>query len=150
MFNGRKIHANIPRFERNSAIGKLTFRNGRNMDGNNVVVGFHREAGVAAKRYTAEEKFFAEVVLESKYGGTEASTLKISFDFEPAVADRWKKSFVEEVLVPGESFNILSFLEAVGFFAINVFPLGLTFCILEESEEGMINEIFTEGGEWWK
>lgn len=50
MFYGRKIHVNLPRFERNIVSKVVVFSKGRFLGGENVKMDIHREGGAAVKR----------------------------------------------------------------------------------------------------
>lgn len=41
-------------------------------------------------------------------------------------------------------------LEMEGYFAIKITPLGGSLCLLEETEEGLINDFIGVGESWWR
>lgn len=63
---------------------------------------------------------------------------------------RFSKAFVGRIKIPGSAYNIQTQFEMEGFFAIKVTPLGGGLCLLEESEEGFIEDLIGDGESQWK
>lgn len=62
---------------------------------------------------------------------------------------RLNKAYVGKDLIPGTAYNILMHKEMKGIYAIKVSPLGDNFCLLEELEEGYIEDFIGKEVLWW-
>lgn len=58
--------------------------------------------------------------------------------------------YIGEVHHFGSSFNMQTNFEMEGYFQVRVFPLGPNLCLLEEGEEGEIEDLVNGGSSWWK
>lgn len=63
---------------------------------------------------------------------------------------RLKKAYVGKALILGAGYNIHMHMEMEGIFAIKVIPLGGNLCMMEELEEGFIEDFIGEEETWWK
>lgn len=61
-----------------------------------------------------------------------------------------RKHSLVKCFIPSDSFNIQSHLEIEGFFTVKVFLIGVNLCLPEETKEGMIQYLISEGISWWK
>ncbi|XP_058739160.1 uncharacterized protein LOC131611050 [Vicia villosa] len=147
IIDGKKIHVNQPRFVRGSRDG-----GSRNFGNENQYRGGGREEIKRRfNRTVGKSLSFAEIVQGSnKSKEDKTDTTMLCFKTPTVNLDRWKKTYIGEVLYPGESYNIQTHMEMEGFFSIKVHPLGANLCVLEEMEEGIIKELLEEGIWWWK
>ncbi|CAI8607977.1 unnamed protein product [Vicia faba] len=119
---GKKILANLPRYERyggKEAVGRF---------------------GGTKERVT-QNQLAKDVQVERsnlKYSSKEEDNLRLS------------KAYVDQVIILGSTYNIQTNFEMEGYFAIKVTPLGVNLCLLEESEEGVIEDLIGGGETWWK
>ncbi|XP_058782131.1 uncharacterized protein LOC131656419 [Vicia villosa] len=155
MFDGVKIHANVPRFSRNSA-GVLPRGKWRNEEDH-----LHNQGGQGHLRQgfsrgfvhpTRDYRSFAAVVAEESAGVGKAANTKtlLAFSSKAEDRDRLSKSLVGTLRIPGSGRGIEQRIERSGFFAIKAIPLGATKCLLEEREEGALGDFIKEGKEWWQ
>ncbi|XP_058726177.1 uncharacterized protein LOC131597499 [Vicia villosa] len=143
--DGRKIHANISRIDRGLGDafwrrlgyneGAAVLRRGDSMDGMSSFVGV---------------KYFANIVSEGKKKVVHDAHSSFAFSFKPKHSNQWKKAFVGEVLFSSESFNIQTHLEVKGISVVKVCPIGANLFLLEETAEGMILYLISEGSSRWK
>ncbi|XP_058749783.1 uncharacterized protein LOC131622758 [Vicia villosa] len=161
IIDGKKIHANVPRFERSIS------NRGNSMARGKVA----EESGVRAKESSEPEKVsesrnnnqgyrkgwsFAEavgkvkVVSEGVEVPTSLPTPVLNFVSKVEDKERLRKAYVGVVLNPGSAYNIQTHFEVEGVFSIKVSPLGSNLCLLEETETGFIRELIGEGQTWWK
>ncbi|XP_058775277.1 uncharacterized protein LOC131649535 [Vicia villosa] len=150
---GRKIHVNLPRYQREQR-GSEAKRDGR-------VNGIERCANtsgyVANRKYggavfSRPDKSFAEAVGTpvGVSGVKETVVTPFSFQSKEEVRRRFAKAYVGILRFPGTAFNIQTHLELEGVFGVKVTPLGGNSCLLEELEEGFIEDLIGEGELWWK
>ncbi|XP_058733329.1 uncharacterized protein LOC131604933 [Vicia villosa] len=160
LIDGKKIYANLPRFVRGAV--------SRGMDGRKSQVGAAQKE--TTRRFVVKSVdrkanqvvkgiSYADVISSGVSGANIAKGVitdvgrqqpSISFASSEECKLRWKKSFVGEVLFPGETYNIQTHLEIEGFFLVKVHPMGANLCMLEEMEEGVIQELLNDASSWWK
>ncbi|XP_058746152.1 uncharacterized protein LOC131619025 [Vicia villosa] len=144
LIDGKKIHANQPRFLRNGRQEGLVVDQKR-VEGPKVFI-----PGVK-DQWVVKSKTFADIVQGgSKREESQSKEVPLVFSSGSELKSRWKKAYVGEVLFPGESYNIQTHLEIEGFFSIKVYPMGANLCLLEEMVEGFIKELLEEGKWWWQ
>lgn len=80
----------------------------------------------------------------------ENKCLVLSFNPDPNIKNKRNNAYIREVMNPGESYNIQTHLEIGGFFLVKVILLGANLCLLEEMEEGIIQELLNDPLMWWK
>lgn len=56
-----------------------------------------------------------------------------------------EQAYIGEVLHLGDSYNIQTHFEIEGVFSVKIHPLGENLYLLEEIEEGIIQELISEG-----
>ncbi|XP_058733452.1 uncharacterized protein LOC131605070 [Vicia villosa] len=164
----RKIHANIPRFNRES-------RSGRDRRMDQQLLGKRREHKVAPKEQNQDDRrngfdqrnnegqgarqrlSYAQTVRGAQNNKTvidrQVHTKKIPFahleyNMEEEDLERFQKAFVGVVEVPGDTYNLQERFTKEGYFGVKVTPMGANLCLLEENEEGMIKDIIEEAREW--
>lgn len=74
-----------------------------------------------------------------------------AFSFASKVEDRARlqRALVGKVIIQGSSYNMQVALEMEGYYAIKVTPLGESLCLLEETQEGFLADIFGKEETWW-
>ncbi|XP_058775318.1 uncharacterized protein LOC131649579 [Vicia villosa] len=143
MIDDKKIYANQPRYSRNGSKG--------GMEASQKLKGFQRNLfNPPVARFVKESKSFADIVSEGKKEVVPGEVTSFTFSSDHEIRNRWKKAYIGEVLFSGESYNIQNHLEVEGFFSIKVHPLGANLCLLEEMDEGVIQELILEQGSLWK
>ncbi|XP_058763176.1 uncharacterized protein LOC131636584 [Vicia villosa] len=142
--DGRKIHANQPRFNRQGGKEEPVIL--QNRDG-----GRRETVPVRINWWVDSNRSFAAIVQgkEEENGNLNHKAI-FSYSSQQVLRDRWRKAFIGEVIFAGDSYNIQTHLEIDGFFSIKDHPLGANLCLLEEMEEGIIQELIDEGEWWWK
>ncbi|XP_058732902.1 uncharacterized protein LOC131604483 [Vicia villosa] len=148
MIVGRKIHVNLPSFHRGLVDGSRH----RGGGGTNGVKGTEEGRLNEGWEYRRGAKSFAEVV-----GGVSGEPEVAGKCFSPLIykseeedKKRFQKAFIGRVLMPGSAYNLQSYMEMEGIFAVRVTPLGGDVCLLEDREEGFIEDLIAEGETWWK
>ncbi|XP_058726543.1 uncharacterized protein LOC131597900 [Vicia villosa] len=144
IIDGKKIHANIPRYQRNVAVG------GSKGKEKEVVFVNHN---VVRKEMWRDNRSFAEVVNKERENCSRKKEEQgLSFCYMSKEEDRMRlnKAYVCKVIVPGSAYNIQTHFEMEGFFAIKVSLMGGNLCLLEEMEEGYIEDLIGEGETWWR
>lgn len=140
---GKKIHANFPRFAR-----------GRTVSGGNSNKGFvgkthpynllRRLDTVGADSVSAQRKdarSFKEVVINTVSAGDNKVMM---FTTNPEDRARFSKVMVGEVKIPGSTYELVVAFHLAGIFSIKVSILGPNLCLLEESVEGVMKELTGE------
>lgn len=151
MIDSKKIHANIPRYERNRN-SMMAQRGGkgknRELDKLEGIQKLVKGREVVLK-YRGRRTFAEAVSMVKEAPGPSGSSL---VNFFSNAEDRYKlsKAFVGVVLLPGSSYNIQTHFEMEGVFTIKVTSMGENLCLLEDLEEGYIRELIGEVSTWWK
>ncbi|XP_058758617.1 uncharacterized protein LOC131631862 [Vicia villosa] len=152
IIDGKKIHANLPRFNRSQEVARKGAGgpSGGGGRGENTRFEGTINRRVAGRDGRLETKTYAEMVATSNFK-THQHHEADSLCFEAKEEDmiRFKKAFVGVVHQSGMSYNIQNSFDLEGYFAIKVTPLGANLCLLEESEEGEIKNLISEGKSWW-
>ncbi|XP_058726326.1 uncharacterized protein LOC131597659 [Vicia villosa] len=153
MIAERKIHANLPRFQRGSLGGVSGFTTQRGDGGDAKGV---KEAEVRSRRdgqaSRRGHRSFAEVV----GGGLGISVVpgdlssSLCFKSEDEDKKRFLKAYVGRVLIPRSAYNLQSYLEMEGVYVMRVTSLGGDVCLLEDREAAFIEDLIAEGESWWK
>ncbi|XP_058765551.1 uncharacterized protein LOC131639053 [Vicia villosa] len=161
---GKKIHANIPRFQRSSKrVGEVEFRNrgaGREFAMNHLAVQF--KGMNAMNQYAAQfkgvnaterdDRSYVKVVGKRHGSGETAreDVMKWGFKTDEHRRLRLSRAFVGRVKNPGSAYNIQTQFEMEGFFNIKATPMGGNLVLLEETEEGVMADLVGDGDKWWK
>ncbi|XP_058740820.1 uncharacterized protein LOC131613142 [Vicia villosa] len=153
LIDGKKIHANPPRYERNNAAdmtrAKQFSSTGVNKGRYHFKKGDVGGPGAGVGRSKGTRSYAETVVLGASRGNSEVLA-SVNYSSKPEDRARWSKACIGEVLFLRESYNIQTHFEIEGFFSIKVIPLGANLCLLEEMEEGVISDLMSEGNTWWK
>lgn len=148
-FKGKKIYANLPRFERGrKAYGVYGMKRFSGVVCPNRFVHRFTTGGAGTSWFQKNvTKSYAEVVTNNF-----SVDAKIISDFTTNLEDRSKysKAMVGEVKIPSSSSNILVAFHSAGIFLIKVSVMGPNLCLLEELEEGAMEEIMREEEMRWK
>ncbi|XP_058784214.1 uncharacterized protein LOC131658985 [Vicia villosa] len=155
---GGKIHANLPRFIRGK-VGGVTgsfgvvarnsgVRGGVLKGGNEVGEGSGRVGWNASRG----SRSFATVVKGGLAVDVDVAETNptLCFNSKTVVKERLRKAYVGRVLIPGSAFNIQTYIEMEGVFAVRVTPMGGGTCLLEDREPGFIDALIAEGETWWQ
>lgn len=149
---GKKIHANLSRYQRGASKGRVSSRgNSYFMAGNvtNLYSGVRRE-NMGNFVLRSDNMSCTEVVnnvrVKVDCKQEEEPHLRVSSKEESIL--RFKKSFVVRFTLSGSVYNIQTHLEMEGLFVIKVTPMGRNICLLEEFEEGLIEDLICEGETW--
>ncbi|XP_058775853.1 uncharacterized protein LOC131650141 [Vicia villosa] len=154
MIMGVKIHANLPRFERprfESVMegGSKVFHGGGVTQKKEATMG----GGGFAGRVGRDGRSYAKVVHEGVGGISivcSESRPKLIYSSKDVDKNRLVKAYVGVVSIPGSTYNIQSHFKMEGYFLVKVTPMGGNLCLLEESEEGVIEDLIGVGETWWK
>ncbi|XP_058775265.1 uncharacterized protein LOC131649523 [Vicia villosa] len=150
---GKKIHVNVPRFDRRQVGGVRNF--GNSVRGNQGNFGVRHSVGnkVAPRTFLARKDCsYVEVVskdLEGR-GSMETENDVVQFKSSDVLRGRLEKAYVAKVCIPGSAHTIQTHFEMEGVFAVKVSPLGSSMCLLEELEDGFIEDLIGGGEDWWK
>ncbi|XP_058775700.1 uncharacterized protein LOC131649953 [Vicia villosa] len=165
----KKIHANVPRFQRG---GGHTGDKGRDDIGRGGEISkpewriLARDNTKSFQAMTAKTNGggYAEVVKRNKAQhpglqnqknqGWNHKELKpkfahLQFNMEESEMKRFAEAFVGVVEVPGSTYNIQGALHAEGHFSIKATQMGANLCLLEEMEEGDLVTLIREEPEWF-
>ncbi|CAI8593962.1 unnamed protein product [Vicia faba] len=123
---GKKIHANVSRFERNGA-----------------------EAW-GRRQFVEGSVTFADVVANNKEKNHQIKKCVFSYTSKEEFRMRFMKAFVGQLAILSSADNIQASLEREGYFAIKITPLCESLCLLEESEQGVTEDFFREWDLSWK
>ncbi|XP_058749527.1 uncharacterized protein LOC131622508 [Vicia villosa] len=149
LIDGRKIHANLPRFSRSfqsrgsfgveKAVGEAGKRSGgvpqKHNDGSTMrFSSFRNKEG---------SRSFVDAVKGGKYH------CYLSYNSTEENLERFKRAFVGVIVNPGMSYNIQTSFEVEGYFSIKVTPLGANLCLLEDIDDGAVRDLIEEGRSWW-
>lgn len=154
IIDGRKINVNLPRFMRApSRTGGR--RDGADKGAQGMVTRLDEEKIKVSFRVESNRNFsksYVEVVVNDPLGQIVKEAENILLNYESNVVHRSKmeKAYVGKVCISGSTYNIQTHLKMEGMFAIRVTPLGDNYSLLEELEEGFIDDLISEGGLWWK
>ncbi|XP_058742013.1 uncharacterized protein LOC131614447 [Vicia villosa] len=152
LIESKKIHVNLPKFKReewtkgglNLSTAKREGFKGKEID--------RGSGSVVQKRYSST---YVEAVGCASKGEVDIEVTgndKVLLDFKTDndLRRRFEKAYVGKVCVSGSAYNVQTHLEMEGVFAIKVTPLGGNKCLLEEREEGFIDDLIKEGETWWQ
>ncbi|XP_058734163.1 uncharacterized protein LOC131605882 [Vicia villosa] len=149
LIEGKKIHVNLPRFKRevwtkggvNSSTIKRDGWRGKEI----------RRVAISVEQNRSFSSY-AEAVggTAKEQAGKEVEKVVLNFQSNSDVRSRLDKAYVGKVCIPGSAYNVQTHMEMEGVFAIKVTPLGGNTCLLEEREEGFINDLIKEGKTWWQ
>ncbi|XP_058725835.1 uncharacterized protein LOC131597141 [Vicia villosa] len=150
---GKKIHVKFARFNRGQVRGDRRF--------GGTVMGKHgriqvRVADMGKDNTRSDskrmDKSYAEVAVNAPIVSGVKGVLNYRLRFQSSEERRGRlaKAYVGNVCIPGSAYNIQTHFEMEGVFGVKVSPLGGNVCLLEESEEGFIEDLIGEGKSWWK
>ncbi|XP_058746552.1 uncharacterized protein LOC131619480 [Vicia villosa] len=151
IIGGKKIHVNLPRFKRDSyrrvkghgepVLGKIGVPRNR----------FHPASNGIPRSEARKGHSYAEVVGGSHQDNdSKVSENMLVLQSSEALRGRLERAFVGKVRIPGSAHIIQTQFEMEGVFAVKVSPMGSNWCLLEENEEGFIEDLIGEGEVWWK
>ncbi|XP_058755792.1 uncharacterized protein LOC131629006 [Vicia villosa] len=150
-FEGKKIHANIPRFERQGAGGG---KQGRRVSSYTYAAREATANGPQVKpwggiRYNGRS--FCDVVnnVPRRDCLVETQTPVVCVSSKEEI-ERFSKAWVGQLSILGSGNSIQKSIERAGFFGVVVSPLGAKMCLLEEIEDGAMAEFLGEDDGWWK
>ncbi|XP_058755922.1 uncharacterized protein LOC131629137 [Vicia villosa] len=123
---GRKLFANIPRFQRKEKGGEKGV--------NSNIVNNRRKGGGSNMENRNQE-------------GTRSH---LSFKVEEETLKKYEKTYVGIVKEAGLAFNIKKAFHEEGIFSIMVTALGANMCVLEDLIEGEAERFIEERKVWWK
>lgn len=149
IIDGRKIYANQPRFSREEGKGTENVR----WQQQEIFTMKKENLKFKGKVSGVGSTSYAKVVKEGKQNVDvveEEEHPFFSFNSDPFLKSRRKKDYIGEVMFSGESYNVQTHLEIEGFFLVKVSPLGANLYLLEEMEEGVIEELLNDPSTWWK
>ncbi|XP_058747128.1 uncharacterized protein LOC131620126 [Vicia villosa] len=156
IIDGKKIHANLPRIDRWNKLGRLGVQgagvNRRPFFKTGSSVHFEGKEGYrkgVLKGFRGGATYAENVVYGKKEEHSQSEFL-MSYESNEEDRTRLSKAYVGEVIFPGSSYNIQTYFEMEGMFSIKVTPLGASLCLLEEVEEGFIQDLIGEGNTWWR
>lgn len=137
MIDGRKIHANFPRFERGNSSAKRTENGLRRKEYSaNREEPFQGGAGVFGNR--RGHKTFAGVVRNISRNPLLVLKPVVFYHSSEKDKARFLKAYVGKVIILWSSYNIHTSFELEGLLTIKVTPLGANLCLLKEIDEGFI------------
>ncbi|XP_058742698.1 uncharacterized protein LOC131615243 [Vicia villosa] len=142
LIDGKKIHVNQPRYSRKEVRRKSEAWPREEVS--------KKQNVLPRNNFVQMNKSFADGVLKVKKFEDKEIASGFRFNTSAEVKNKWRKAFIGEVLFAGETYNIQTHLEIEGFFFIKVHPLGANLCLLEELEEGVIQELINEASSLWK
>ncbi|XP_058750416.1 uncharacterized protein LOC131623425 [Vicia villosa] len=151
--SGRKILANIPRFERRKIAETVRFA-GNFVRKHGGVIRREGEQKVMDGNVKAVSKnrSFAEVLLNANQKGERREEVNhlLSYTFAEGDKVRISKAYVGVATFPGSTRIIQTHFEMEGYFDVKVTPMGGNLCLLEEVDEGAIQDLIEGGEAWWK
>ncbi|XP_058783963.1 uncharacterized protein LOC131658712 [Vicia villosa] len=172
---GRKLYANIPRFNRDKRLAAKDHRSG--VDTKRTATGINKgeeqRKGLKGNYLPRTENSYANVVrgrvvegqgrkhmLQGKVKDKDKDTIgwcdkvklprfaHLQFNMKEDEMKRFEKAFVGVVEKAGMTYNIQKALHTEGYFNIKATPLGANLCLLEEQEEGEIKTMIEEDRVW--
>ncbi|XP_058765384.1 uncharacterized protein LOC131638856 [Vicia villosa] len=150
-FEGKKIHANIPRFERQGygVVKPVNLDSSSRTVPRRVPVNDPLVKSWGGARFNGRS--FTEVVNNVARGDGLAS-VQVPVVCASSVEDkgRLSKAWVGELYIPGSGHGIQKSIEKAGFYGIVTSPLGAKLCLVEECEGGALYEFLGEEEGWWK
>ncbi|XP_058747116.1 uncharacterized protein LOC131620113 [Vicia villosa] len=150
-FEGKKIHANVPRYERKSAGGAKPllqgiFHQGLQLRG--AGSGSHNRVWGEAR---VDGRSFVEALNKpNSREGLVPNLKSVAHVSSEEVRGRFAKAWIGVLRYPGSSHGIQKSIEKAGFFGIVISPLGAKKCLVEESDNGALSEFLGEEEGWWK
>lgn len=146
MIDNKKIHANVPRFERKWSNGSVGVKGGSGEIRQGVP-----ELHSSRRNMEVRECVSYARVMEAGTGGKKDMNSRL-MDFVTQGGEKniLAKAFVGVVSNPGSSCNVHIHFEMEGIFSIKVTPMGANLCLLVDMEEGFISDLIGEGSTWWK
>ncbi|XP_058740987.1 uncharacterized protein LOC131613324 [Vicia villosa] len=155
IIGGKKIHVNLPRFRKGWSGG--AFRGGGSKSDLRVSQDVRAEAEVKGGKGVVDGIFregcsYAEAVSKAGEKVVKPEASIKTFLYHPCELRRKRlaKAYVGRVCIPGWAYNIQNQFDMEGVFAVKVLPLGGNLCLLEEVEEGFIEDLLREGESWWR
>ncbi|XP_058741575.1 uncharacterized protein LOC131613953 [Vicia villosa] len=174
---GRKLYANIPRFNRKKKVFvKAAYGGGDNMEKqtrfkqsnpiskaskfNDSRQGYITYSNVVMGKDEKWERIGGCVgtkrngtVHERKTIGWDKMEKKpmfahLQFNVESSDLKHFEKAYVGIVETPGMTFDIQEAFHSEGYFRVKATPLGANLCLLEEQEEGEIKALVEEAKDW--
>ncbi|XP_058777091.1 uncharacterized protein LOC131651443 [Vicia villosa] len=158
IIDGRKIHVYLPRFTRVAfgSGGRREFLE-KAKHPQPQIRPQRAEVGKSRGNWQAgpisnNPLSYAEAVASENSGFVSKVNEQVLFDFNSdyVLRGRMEKAYVGKVCIPGSAYTIQTHMELDGVYAIKVTPLGGNCCLLEEREEGFIEDLIGEGETWWK
>ncbi|XP_058746534.1 uncharacterized protein LOC131619461 [Vicia villosa] len=159
IMEGKKIHANIARFDRIKSRDLVLQNRVRGGNGLVEVKRREREAGRFNNRNRREGVSYAGAVA-GVLGRATSSSVPCVPRHQSAVVlrhiskeedrNRFANAMVGEVLIAGSTHRIQTLMDADGFHSIKVSVLGPNLCLLEEVEQGALEILMEDGLSNWK
>ncbi|XP_058783008.1 uncharacterized protein LOC131657654 [Vicia villosa] len=171
IIESRKLHANLPRFNRERVGGvergaihqnqgrigrtmggrgevKTSIQNGRRNMGELNNPGPH--GGVLRKSYVQTVKVDQgrQLVVDGQLHSKKIPFAHLEYNVKEEDLIRFQKAYVGVMETPGETSNMQERFNKEGYFGVRVTPLGANFCLLEEGEEGILKDIIAEAPVW--
>ncbi|XP_058775246.1 uncharacterized protein LOC131649501 [Vicia villosa] len=154
ILEGRKLHANPPRFQRKEKETAKTFwKKGRG--GNEVVR--ERKGGVVqdhSSKAWVDKRSFADVVhnrFERDVSGAVATGIKaVFFAAAKDETNRYSKAFVGVIKEAEVALKIKQIFYEEGLFSIRITLLGPNLCLLEDLVCGEVEALIEERRGWWE
>ncbi|XP_058746360.1 uncharacterized protein LOC131619263 [Vicia villosa] len=154
---GKKIHANIPRFDRIKDREAAFQYRGRGNFG--AVEIKSRDRGFGRFNNRREGLSYAGAVA-GVVGASVSASAPLASSAQPSVLlrhvtseedrNRFANAMVGEILIAGSAHRIQTMMDVVGFHAIKMSVLGPNLCLLEETEQGALGILLEEGVSNWK
>lgn len=148
---GRKIHANLPRYERNTTgfqgrnFGRVIHgKLGNEMLGRKWIV---KDGDILVERQG--NRSFVDVVNNKKASSSSSFKNFMVYNSPKEAWNRFQNAFVGKVSIMGSTSSVQTKLEMEGNYNIKVTPMGGSVCLLEETISGSIGQIIKEGKLWW-
>lgn len=151
LIGGKKIHVNLPRYQRRKKGGVRSSGLMQNRKGGQKKEQVDENSGFRVWANTRRGvRTFASVVTEDvvNTGSKVDEETKFCFKSKEENRMRFMKAYVGKVLVSGSTYNIQMHFEMEGVFAVKITPLGDNLCLLEESGEGFIEDLIGKREAW--
>lgn len=150
IIEGKKIHTNLPRFEK--------FKGKDTTISNHQTRGRIRRLRNQSAKKNEEWKMniiregfsYADIVKPTSAKVIKVDTVSLKYDSKEEDRSRFSNAMVAKVLMPGSVFRIQTLLDIEGLGSIKAFVLGPNLCLLEESENGVLEIPVEEGTSLWK
>lgn len=146
---GRKLHENVPRFQRNTTHG---FQQGliiiEHQASAKMVNLLESSRPEKALRFANKRNTYVKVLSSKEKIFLKSSTPPISFNVEESDLKMFHKAYAGLVVKPESIYNIQEIFNMGFFFLVQLTPRGANMSLLEDRVKGALNELLSNDEQW--